>query len=44
MKRILVYRFSAMGDVVMLLPVLKGLLSANRDLEIYLLTDRKSVV
>lgn len=36
--RILVYRFSAMGDVVMLLPVLKGLLAANPDLEIYLLT------
>ncbi len=38
MKRILVYRFSAMGDVVMLLPVLKGLLDANHELEIYLLT------
>jgi len=38
MKRILVYRFSAMGDVVMLLPVLKGLLESNEDLEIYLLT------
>jgi len=39
MKRILVYRFSAMGDVVMLLPVLKGLLDSNEDLEIYLLTQ-----
>jgi len=38
MKRILVYRFSAMGDVVMLLPVLKGLLAANPELEIHLLT------
>lgn len=38
MKRILVYRFSAMGDVVMLLPVLKGLLDANPELEIHLLT------
>ncbi len=38
MKRILVYRFSAMGDVVMLLPVLKGLLESNEELEIYLLT------
>ena len=38
MKRILVYRFSAMGDVVMLLPVLKGLLVANPDLEIHFLT------
>lgn len=38
MKRILVYRFSAMGDVVMLLPVLKGLLDANHEIEIHLLT------
>lgn len=38
MKRILVYRFSAMGDVVMLLPVIKGLLESNEELEIYLLT------
>ncbi len=38
MKRILVYRFSAMGDVVMLLPVLKGLLDANPELEIHFLT------
>ena len=38
MKRILTYRFSAMGDVVMLLPVLKGLLSANKNMEVYLLT------
>ncbi|WP_372775295.1 glycosyltransferase family 9 protein [Mangrovibacterium sp.] len=40
MRRILVYRFSAMGDVVMLLPVLKGLLQSNSDLEIYLLTQK----
>ncbi|WP_163708330.1 glycosyltransferase family 9 protein [Mangrovibacterium lignilyticum] len=39
MKRILVYRFSAMGDVVMLLPVLKGLLESNAELEIHLLTQ-----
>lgn len=38
MKKILVYRFSALGDVVMLLPVLKGLLDADKELEIYLLT------
>ena len=38
MTKILVYRFSAMGDVVMLLPVLKGLLDSNPKLEIYLLT------
>ncbi len=39
MKRILVYRFSAMGDVVMLLPVLKGVLDSNKNVEIYLLTQ-----
>lgn len=39
MKRILVCRFSAMGDVVMLLPVLKGVLESNKDVEIYLLTQ-----
>lgn len=38
MKKILVYRFSALGDVVMLLPVLKGLLEADQELEIHLLT------
>ncbi|WP_423129043.1 glycosyltransferase family 9 protein [Gaoshiqia sp. Z1-71] len=38
MTRILVYRFSAMGDVVMLLPVLKGLLASNQQVEIYLCT------
>ena len=37
--RILVYRFSAMGDVVMLLPVLKGLLESNQEIEIYLCTQ-----
>lgn len=39
MTKILVYRFSAMGDVILLLPVLKGVLAANNDLEIYLLTQ-----
>ena len=39
MTRILIYRFSAMGDVVMLLPVLKGLLESNEELEIHLLTQ-----
>ena len=39
MTRLLVYRFSAMGDVILLLPVLKGVLSANMDIEIYLLTQ-----
>ncbi len=38
MKRILICRFSAMGDVIMLLPVVKGLLDSNPKLEIHLLT------
>ncbi|MFA5326681.1 MAG: glycosyltransferase family 9 protein [Prolixibacteraceae bacterium] len=38
MTKILVYRFSAMGDVVLLLPVLKGVLAANRDVEMYFVT------
>ena len=32
--------FRAMGDVIMLLPVLKGVLSANKDVELYLLTRK----
>jgi len=39
MTKLLVYRFSAMGDVILLLPVLKGVLDANTDVEIYLLTQ-----
>jgi ADP-heptose:LPS heptosyltransferase len=39
MTKILVYRFSAMGDVILLLPVIKGVLDSNRDVEIYLLTQ-----
>lgn len=39
MKKILVYRFSAMGDVILLLPVLKGVLESNTDVEIFLLTQ-----
>ncbi len=39
MTKVLVYRFSAMGDVVLLLPVLKGLLATNRDVEIYFVTQ-----
>jgi ADP-heptose:LPS heptosyltransferase len=39
MTKLLVYRFSAMGDVILLLPVLKGVLAANADIEIYLLTQ-----
>lgn len=41
MTKILVFRFSAMGDVVMLLPVLKGLLEENSGLEVYLLTQKQ---
>ncbi len=41
MKRILVIRFSAMGDVAMTLPVLKLILKENPDLEITLLTEKK---
>jgi len=36
--KILVYRLSAMGDVALLLPILKGVLNANKDVEIYFLT------
>src|SRR5665648_167933 len=39
MTNLLVYRFSAMGDVILLLPVLKGVLDANDNVEIYLLTQ-----
>lgn len=37
-KKILVIRFSAMGDVMLLVPVLKSLLSAYPDLEVTLVT------
>ena len=40
MRKILIFRFSAMGDVVMLLPVVKGILEENQDVEIYLLTQK----
>ena len=40
MNRLVVFRFSAMGDVVLLLPVLVGLLSTNKELEVYLVTRR----
>lgn len=39
MRKLLVFRFSAMGDVIMILPVLKGVLNANRNVEIYLVTQ-----
>lgn len=35
MKKILAYRFSAIGDVTLLLPILKGALNTNPDIEIY---------
>ena len=38
MIRLLVCRLSAMGDVILLLPVLKGVLDVNKNIEIYLLT------
>jgi ADP-heptose:LPS heptosyltransferase len=40
MTKLLVYRFSAMGDVILLLPVLRGVLDSNSDVEIYLLTQK----
>jgi ADP-heptose:LPS heptosyltransferase len=40
MRKILIFRFSAMGDVVMLLPVVIGILDENKDVEIYLLTQK----
>ncbi len=40
MDKILVFRFSAMGDVIMLLPVLKGVLDTNRSVEIFLVTQK----
>lgn len=38
MKKLLVFRYSAMGDVAILLPVLKGLLKCNPNIEVYLIT------
>jgi ADP-heptose:LPS heptosyltransferase len=38
MKRILVLRFSAMGDVALLLPVLRSLVAAHPDVEVTLVT------
>ncbi len=40
MKKILIFRFSAMGDVIMLLPVLKGALDTNRSIEVFLVTQK----
>jgi len=40
MTKILVYRFSAMGDVILLLPVIKGLLDSDCNIEVYLVTQK----
>ncbi|PTN10170.1 glycosyltransferase family 9 protein [Mangrovibacterium marinum] len=39
MKTILVYSYAGLSEIVRLLPVLKGVLESNKDLEIYLLTQ-----
>lgn len=41
MKRILVLRLSSMGDVLLTLPVMKGVLSCNTDLELVFVTRNK---
>ncbi len=38
MKKIIVFRLSAMGDVLLTVPVIKGILESNSDLEITLVT------
>ncbi len=38
MKKVLLYRFSAIGDVIMLLPSIKGCLASNPEVEIYLVS------
>ena len=40
-QRVLVIRFSALGDVVMTVPVLQAFLSANPDIEIIMLSDAR---
>jgi len=40
MKKILVFRFSAMGDVSLTVPVIKGVLDQNPDLEITFVTRK----
>lgn len=37
-KRVVVYRFSSIGDVALLTPVLRGILENNQDIEIILVT------
>jgi ADP-heptose:LPS heptosyltransferase len=41
LKKILVLRFSAMGDVVLLVPVIKSLIAANPDVEVTVVTRPK---
>lgn len=41
MKRILVLRLSSMGDVLLTLPVMKGIISSNPDLELVFVTRKK---
>jgi ADP-heptose:LPS heptosyltransferase len=40
MTKLLVYRFSAMGDVLLTLPVLKGVLETNPELHVWFVTQR----
>ncbi|MCX6224468.1 MAG: glycosyltransferase family 9 protein [Bacteroidia bacterium] len=41
MKRILVLRFSSMGDVLLTLPAMVGILNSNTDLELVFITRKK---
>jgi len=38
MQKIMVFRFSAMGDVAMTVPVIKTLISQNKDVEIIMVS------
>ena len=40
MKKIIAFRLSAMGDVSLAVPVIRGVLDANPDLEITLVTRK----
>jgi len=40
MTKVLIYRFSAMGDVILLLPVIRGLINSNANIEVYLITQK----
>lgn len=43
MKKILVLRFSAMGDVVLIVPVLRSLVAAHKDLQVTVVTRPRFV-